>query len=90
MAYPLSEFDGTVKTKDWSKIASFPWIKFGDEEWEWVDAATFFDVLPQALDAARPQPGEEALYVLVRLVLDAPSTDRSLRKAMKDAADEAD
>ena len=90
MAYPLSEFDGTVKTKDWSKIASVPWIKFGDEEWKWVDPATFFDVLPQALDAARPLPGEEALYALVRSVLDAASADRSLRKALKDAAVEAD
>ena len=90
LAYPLSEFDGTYKTKDWSKIPSFPWIKLGDEEWKWVDPATFFDVLPQALDAARPLPGEEALYALVRSVLDAAGADRSLRKALKDAAAEAD
>ena len=32
LSYPLSEFDGTDKTKDWSKIPSFPWIKLGDEE----------------------------------------------------------
>ncbi|MGZ8400266.1 MAG: DUF1254 domain-containing protein [Methyloceanibacter sp.] len=90
VAYPLSEFDGTYKTKDWSKIPSFPWIKLGDEEWKWVDPATFFDVLPQALDAARPLPGEEAIYALVRSVLDAAGADRSLRKALKDAAAEAD
>jgi hypothetical protein len=90
VAYPLSEFDGTFKTKDWSKIPSFPWIKLGDEEWKWVDSATFFDVLPQALDAARPLPGEEALYALVRSVLDAAAADRSLRKVLKDAAAEAD
>ena len=90
LAYPLSEFDGTYKTKDWSKIPSFPWIKLGDEEWKWVDPATFFDVLPQALDAARPLPGEEALYALVRSVLDAAAADRSLRKVLKDAAAEAD
>ena len=68
----------------------FPWIKLGDEEWKWVDPATFFDVLPQALDAARPLPGEEALYALVRSVLDAAGADRALRKALKEAAAEAD
>ena len=41
------------------------------EEWKWVDPATFFDVLTEALDAARPLPGEEALYALIRSVLDA-------------------
>ena len=43
LADPLSEFDGTVKTKDWSDLPRFPWIKLGDEEWKWVDPATFFD-----------------------------------------------
>ena len=57
---------------------------------KWVDPATFFDVLPQALDAARPLPGEKALYALVRSVLDAAAADRSLRKVLKDAAAEAD
>ncbi len=31
VAYPLSEFDGTVKTKDWSSVPSIPWLKLGDE-----------------------------------------------------------
>jgi len=90
MAYPLSEFDGTIKTKDWSKIPSLPWIKLSDEEWRWVDPATFFDVLPRALDACPPLPGEEALYALIRSVLDAAGVDRALRKALKEAAGEAD
>jgi hypothetical protein len=90
MAYPLSAFDGTVKTKDWSRIPSIPWIKLGEEEWKWVDPATFFDVLPETLDAARPLPGEESIYALVRSVLDAAAADRTLRKALKDAAAEAD
>jgi hypothetical protein len=59
MAYPLSEFDGTIKTKDWAQIPNFPWIKLNDDEWKWVDPATFFDVLPEVLDACRPLPGEE-------------------------------
>jgi hypothetical protein len=90
VAYPLSEFGGTLKTRDWSDLPSLPWIKLGDEEWRWVDPATFFGVLPQALDAARPLPGEEALYALVRSVLAAAAADKTLRKALKDAAAEAD
>jgi hypothetical protein len=90
MAYPLSEFDGSIKTRDWSSIPSFPWFKLGDEEWRWVEPSTFFDVLPEVLDAARPLPGEEAIYALVRSVLDAAGPDRDLRKALKDAAAEAD
>jgi hypothetical protein len=45
--YPLSEFDGKVKTRDWSSLPSLPWIKLGEEEWKWVDPATFFDILPK-------------------------------------------
>jgi hypothetical protein len=88
--YPLSEFDGKVKTRDWSSLPSLPWIKLGEEEWKWVDPATFFDILPEVLDAARPLPGEEALYALVRSVLDAAAVDKTLRKVLKDAAAEAD
>jgi hypothetical protein len=90
MAYPLSEFDGTVKTKDWAHLPNFPWIKLNDDEWKWVDPATFFDVLPEVLDACRPLPGEEGLYALVRSVLDAAGADRALRNALKEAAGEAD
>ena len=88
--YPLSEFDGKVKTRDWSSLPSLPWIKLGEEEWKWVDPATFFDILPEVLNAARPLPGEEALYALVRSVLDAAAVDKTLRKVVKDAAAEAD
>ena len=42
------------------------------------------------LDAARPLPGEEALYALVRSVLDAAVVDKTLCKVLKDAAAEAD
>jgi hypothetical protein len=88
--YPLSEFDGKVKMRDWSSLPSLPWIKLGEEEWKWIDPATFFDILPEVLDAARPLPGEEALYALVRSVLHAAAVDKTLRKVLKDAAAEAD
>jgi hypothetical protein len=89
-AYPASEFDNTTKTEDWTDVASIPWFKLGDEEWNWVDPATFFDVLPEVLAAARPLPGEEALYALVRSVIDASNSDQTLHQVLKEAAAEAD
>jgi hypothetical protein len=90
MAYPLSEFDGTMKETDWSKIPVLPWKKLSNEEWRWVDPAKFFDTLPTVLDCCLPLPGEEALYALVRSVLAAAKDDRSLRKALTEAAEKAD
>jgi len=89
-AYPLSEFDGTTQTKDWSSLPSIPWIKLGNEEWKWVEPSSFFDVLPEVLDACPPLPGEEALYALIRSVLDTAAADRVLHKALTEAASDAD
>jgi len=61
--YPLSEFDGTMKTKDWSKIPDFPAPKSsGDGEAKWVDPMTFFEQLPEVMKLVPPMPGEETLY----------------------------
>jgi hypothetical protein len=90
MAYPLSEFDGTMKEKDWSDIIPLPWKKLSNEEWRWVNPSSFFDSLPKALDLCPPLPGEEALYALVRSVIEAAGNDRTLRRALDDAAEEAD
>jgi Protein of unknown function (DUF1214) len=41
----------TTQTKDWSNLPSIPWIKLGNKEWKWVEPSSFFDVLPEVLDA---------------------------------------
>jgi hypothetical protein len=89
-AYPLSEFDGAMKSRDWSSLPSIPWIKLGNEEWKWVEPKSFFDVLPEVLDACPPLPGEEGLYALVRSVLAAGAADPALHKVLAEAAAEAD
>jgi hypothetical protein len=89
-AYPLSEFDGTVKWRDWSAIPSIPWIKLGEQEWKWIEPARFFDVLLEVLVACPPLQGEEAIYALIRSVLGAAASDRGLHKALAEAATEAD
>jgi hypothetical protein len=44
MAYPLSQFDGKAKTKDWKKVPNLPVSGAqGQEEIHWVNPETFFD-----------------------------------------------
>lgn len=87
--YPLSEFDGTMKTVDWKGIPHVD-AEGGDKETPWVPPATFFDALPGALADAPPLPGEEARYAQVLAVLQAAKVDAGLRKAMDDEAARAD
>jgi hypothetical protein len=69
-----------MKSRDWSSLPSIPWIKLGNEEWKWVEPRSFFDVLPEVLDACPPLPGEEGLYALVRWCSPpAPRTRRYTR-----------
>jgi hypothetical protein len=90
MAYPLSEFDGFMKEKDWADMIPLPWKTLSNEEWRWVNPSSFFESLPKALDLCPPLEGEEAIYTLVRSVLGAASGDRTLRRALEEAAQEAD
>lgn len=55
-ADPLSEFDGTFKTNDWSKLPRIPATSSGDAETEWVVPKSFFETLPLALTDAPPLP----------------------------------
>jgi hypothetical protein len=68
MIYPLSEFDGSIKRMDWSKIPETPAVATTDEELKWVVPETFFDELPATLADAPPLPGEEARYAQVLAV----------------------
>jgi hypothetical protein len=87
MFYPLSEFDGKVKTKDWSKIPDFPVPKStGGGEAKWVDPVTFFDQLPDVMRLVPPMPGEEALYKWIGSVLDAATKDPEIKKALQETA----
>lgn len=86
--YPLSQFDGKVKTQDWSAIPVFSddSANQGDQETQWVVPEQFFDELGTVLDEVPPLPGEEAIYATVRAVLAAAGADPTLKKTLKDAA----
>jgi hypothetical protein len=94
VAYPVSEFDGTMKTKDWSKIPTLADPAGGKSgsggETKWVRPEVFFDELPAILKEAPPQPGEEALYGWFQSLLDAGAKDPNVKAAMTEAAIAAD
>jgi hypothetical protein len=90
--YPLSQFDGTMKTKDWAAVPKFPndSSNQGDQETQWVVPEKFFDELGVVMDEVPPMPGEEAIYANVRSVLAAAAKDDRLKAALTKAAQDGD
>ena len=85
--YPLSRFDGKMKTMDWSKLPHFPAPKpSGKGETQWVNPQTFFDELPSVMKSVPPLPGEEALYNWISSVLDAATKDPKIMQTLKETA----
>jgi len=83
--YPLSEFDGKMKTKDWSKLPHVP-APPSKGETKWVNPETFFDELPAVMKSVPPLPGEEALYQWISSVLDAAAKDPAIMKTLQETA----
>ena len=88
--YPLAEYDGTMKSIDWSTILKLPNPATGEQEVIWVPPESFVDTLPVVLADAPPLPGEETRYAQVLAVLDAAKNDSQLKAAMTDGAVEAE
>jgi hypothetical protein len=85
--YPLSQFDGKMKIKDWSKLPVFPMPKStGSGETNYVNPETFFDELPAVMKQVPPLPGEEALYKWIGSVLDAAAKDPAIMQTLKETA----
>ena len=88
--YPLSKFDGKVKTTDWKKTPHFPAAAGGSGETQWVDPNTFFDLLPTLLDEVPPLPGEESIYTQGRTLVAAAKNNPALKKELVAAATETE
>ncbi|BBO33542.1 hypothetical protein PLANPX_3154 [Lacipirellula parvula] len=89
--YPLSEFDGTMKTKDWHKTPAFPSpAGAGSGEAKWVVPEKFFDELPQVMKEIPPLPGEESLYAQFQGVLDAAAKDPKIKAILTQTAIDAE
>lgn len=94
VAYPLSEYDGKMKTKDWSKIPKLSDPAGGKQgsgaETQWVKPEAFFKELPAIMKEVPPQRGEEALYAWFQSLLDAAARDPDVADTLAQAAVEAD
>ncbi|WP_246663963.1 DUF1254 domain-containing protein [Phyllobacterium sp. SYP-B3895] len=94
MTYPLSEFDGKMKTKDWSKIPVLADPAGGKAgaggETQWVKPELFFEELPLILKEVPPQPGEEALYAWFGSLLEAASKNPEVAATLKETAIETE
>ena len=91
MLYPLSRFDGKMKTTEWRKLPKFPPAPgTGKEETKWVVPEQFFARLPEVMKLVPPLPGEEALYAWIGSVLDAAAKDPALMKMLVETAVAAD
>ena len=83
--YPLSEFDGKMKTTDWSKLPHFP-APPSKGETQWVNPDTFFDQLPAVMKQVPPLPGEEALYNWIGSILEAAVKDPEIKQTLRETA----
>nr|WP_315597986.1 DUF1254 domain-containing protein [uncultured Cupriavidus sp.] len=94
MAYPLSEYDGKMKTKDWTKLPNLSDPAGGKQgsgaETQWVKPEAFFKELPLVMKEVPPQRGEEALYAWFQSLLDAAAKDPAIADTLTQAAVEAD
>jgi hypothetical protein len=88
--YPLEQFDGKMKTIEWSKLPKVPGPPAGDEEVKWVIPEKFFDELPTVLADAPPMPGEEARYAEILAITTAAKKDPKINAAIVEAAKETD
>ncbi|WP_193164837.1 DUF1254 domain-containing protein [Microbulbifer hainanensis] len=82
VVYPLTEFDGKMKSIDYSEAPDIPNPeKSGSTETKWVVPEKFFDQLPEVLRIVPPLPGEEALYAQFRWLVGILEKDPELKKA---------
>jgi hypothetical protein len=91
LMYPLSQYDGKMKTRDFSKSPHFPLPKAATKgEHQWVNPQTYFEELPMVMNEVPPLPGEQALYGWIRSVWDAAAKNPEVRKALVESFVAAD
>jgi hypothetical protein len=89
--YPLAEYDGTMRRRDWSQIKKLPpAAASGETETQWVFPEKFFDELPAVLADAPPMPGEEARYGQMHALLEAIKANPALKPVLISTVAEAD
>ncbi|MCD9086991.1 DUF1254 domain-containing protein [Stenotrophomonas sp. SY1] len=86
--YRLSQFDGRMKTRDWSATPDFPAPppQPDGSEAPKVNPETFWDELATVLADTTPLPGEQAQYAKALALIDAAARDPALKEAITDEA----
>ena len=86
LMYPLSQYDGTMKRKDYRKSPHFPVPSAGAHtprgESKWVNPQTYFEELPVVMKEVPPLPGEETLYRWIASVWEAAAKNPETKKAL--------
>ncbi|OED44949.1 hypothetical protein ACH42_06185 [Endozoicomonas sp. (ex Bugula neritina AB1)] len=86
MAYPLSEYDGTMREMDWAGLPSFPDPSADQTKGEkaWVQPDRFFDKdqLGAVLRDVPPMPGEEAMYAQFQALIEEAEKNPALKKEL--------
>ena len=90
VGYPLSQFDGKMKTIDWSKVPHFPAPAGASGETKWVQPEKYYDQLPGVMKLVPPLPGEEALYGWINSVFAAAEKDPATKVALVESFMAAD
>ena len=90
MMYPLAEYDGKMKSTDWTKLPALPQAAEGKGETRWVFPEKLFEEMPLVLKQAPPLPGEQALYAQILFVLQAAKKDPHVMEVLASAASDAD
>jgi hypothetical protein len=90
MFYPLSRFDGKMKTTNWARLPHLPPPAAAAERARWVSPEDFYDQLPEVMRLVPPLPGEEALYGWITGVFEAAARDPATRKTLVESFVSAD
>jgi hypothetical protein len=88
VVYPLSEFDGKMKTVDYASLPNIRAPSGGGDggETKWVIPEKFFNEFAAVLDDIPPLPGEEAIYANFRQLMNAAKADPAVAKLLTETA----
>ncbi|VVE79925.1 DUF1254 domain-containing protein [Pandoraea sputorum] len=92
VAYPLTQFDGKMKTIAWRDAPDItPPTPANAEkaeagETKWVIPEKFFDQFDQVLSTVPPLPGEEAMYAQFRSLMEVAGRDAEIKKTIVQTA----
>jgi hypothetical protein len=90
MFYPLRDYDGKIKTTDWSKLPHVAVPPSDGRESKFVKLKTYYKQLSEVMKLVPPLPGEEAIYSWINSVWDAASKDQETKKTLEESFVEAD